>query len=324
MAKVTVRFTVVSFAPQGSCLAVVGGSPELGDWNVDQAKTMQPSLGHGRLQSEPDLHWVDVEFPADVKSKRLDFKFIEKSGGSARWEELGSSKNRVLELDNEQTPAGVVLLPVQRFGEGMSGESDHTGRFYQGVKERKEISVRKVLSNLFVGSCPRQKSHIDYLKSLGITTVVNFQTEDDCRRNCVEGIGMEDDPLAVSQLYEAQGMEYIWLPTFDMSTDGRAQMLPYASHIFASLLSRGHVVYSHCNAGVGRSVAAACGYISFALGLSFRQMQHIVASGRPVAFFDFEALGRAKPHYDAMFGRAIAADALDKFKDEALTTLSRA
>ncbi|CAK0875256.1 unnamed protein product [Prorocentrum cordatum] len=119
---------------------------------------------------------------------------------------------------------------------------------------------------------------------------------------------MEEDALAVSREYESRGMEYIWMPTFDMSTDGRAQMLPQGSHIFASLVQRGHVIYSHCNAGVGRSVAAVCGYLTFALGLSPRRMQHVVAMARPVSFFDFEALDRARPHYEAMFGRACRGD----------------
>lgn len=48
-------------------------------------------------------------------------------------------------------------------------------------------------------------------------------------------------------------------------------------------------------------MAAACGYLTYALGLSVRQMQHVVASSRPVAFFDFEALERARPRYEALF-----------------------
>ena len=91
-------------------------------------------------------------------------------------------------------------MPVVRFAEPGGGESDHTARFYQGVKERGEISIRKVLEQLFVGSCPRHRSHIDQLKSLGVSVVVNFQTEEDCKRNCVSGIGMEEDPMAVSRV----------------------------------------------------------------------------------------------------------------------------
>jgi len=241
----------------------------------------------------------------------VEYKFVELGDGGARWEELGGGGNRVLLLDDEallEGPEPVRLLPVERFAEPGGSEHDHTGRFYSGVKERQEISVRKVVGQVFLGSCPRKQDHIDYLKGLGITVVVNFQTEEDCRKNCVADIGMEEDPMAVSRLYESRGMEYIWMPTFDMSTDGRAQMLPQGSHIFDSLIRRGHVVYSHCNAGVGRSVAAVCGYLTFALGIPLRQMQHVVAMARPVSYFDFEALGRARPHYESMFGKALVTD----------------
>ena len=182
-------------------------------------------------------------------------------------------------------------------------------------QERGEISIRKVLGQLYVGSCPRQRSHIDQLHSLGVTVVVNFQTEEDCKRNCVAGIGMEEDPLAVSRIYDSRGMQYIWMPTFDMSTDGRAQMLPQASFLFGQLIRRGHTVYSHCNAGVGRSVAAACGYLTFFLGLTQRQMQHVMASSRPVAYFDFEAMERARPRFHAMFGGDELLDTDGKCKD---------
>lgn len=55
-------------------------------------------------------------------------------------------------------------------------------------------------------------------------------------------------------------------------------MLPQASFLFAQVLRRGHTIYSHCNAGVGRSVAAACGFLTFALGLSLRQMQYVTVA----------------------------------------------
>eukprot|EP00929_Paragymnodinium_shiwhaense_P119565 TRINITY_DN91468_c0_g1_i1.p1 TRINITY_DN91468_c0_g1~~TRINITY_DN91468_c0_g1_i1.p1 ORF type:complete len:339 (+),score=67.40 TRINITY_DN91468_c0_g1_i1:89-1105(+) len=305
----SVRFSVVSFAAPGRRLAVVGSCSELGSWNVDTAQIMKCYLGSDRLQSEPDFHSVDVRIPADaIKGGKVEYKFIDLPpagtdvNGNVRWEQLGGQQNRLLVAEDGADSDGVLLLPVEKFAEGNGSEADHTGRFYQGVKERGEISVRRVTSQLLVGSCPRHISHLDHLKSLGVTTVVNFQTEEDCKKNCVPGIGMEEEPLAVAGEYEKRGMEYIWLPTYDMSTIGRVQMLPHGSFLFASLQQRGHVVYSHCNAGVGRSVAAVCGYLVFSLGLSERQMQHIVARARPVAYFDFDALRRARPHYAAMFG----------------------
>ena len=307
-----IRFSVVSFAPPGSSLAVIGSCDSLGKWSLDRAVDMKPRLANARLQSEPDFHWVDVDVP-EAGRERVEYKFVERGNG-VKWEDLGGHQNRVLELD-AQGDGPLALLPVVRFAEPGGGESDHTARFYQGVKERGEISIRKVLDQLYVGSCPRHRSHIDQLHSLGVTVVVNFQTEEDCKRNCVSGIGMEEDPMAVSRVYESKGMQYIWMPTFDMSTDGRAQMLPQASFLFGQLIRRGHTVYSHCNAGVGRSVAAACGFLTFFLGLSQRQMQHVMASSRPVAFFDFEAMERARPHYQAMFACEEKLENDDKCKD---------
>merc|ERR1711879_1014797 len=81
-----------------------------------------------------------------------------------------------------------------------------------------------------------------------------------------------------------------------MSTEGRSAMLPHASYVLAGLIKNGKVVYVHCNAGVGRSVAAVCGYLMYCVGLSFPQVQHTVA------YFDKEALLAAEPRYKAMFG----------------------
>ncbi|CAJ1333330.1 unnamed protein product [Effrenium voratum] len=316
------RFSVVSFAGPGVPLAVVGSCPSLGQWDPQKAVVMQPRHGDMRLQSEPDFHWADIFCPEVLAGEKVEYKFLEKHGHGVKWEELGANKNRCLDRGAfSDSTSPLVLLEVVRFADPNGAESDHTARFYQGVKERGEISIRKVLNNLYVGSCPRQQTHIETLNLLGVTCVVNFQTEEDCKRNCVAGIGMEEDPLAVSRIYESKGMQYIWMPTFDMSTDGRAQMLPQASFLFAELIRRGHTVYSHCNAGVGRSVAAACGYLVFALGLEMRQMQHVMASCRPVAFFDFEALNRARDKYQKMFGKDTDAEADKRCKEEALALL---
>ena len=56
-------------------------------------------------------------------------------------------------------------------------------------------------------------------------------------------------------------------------------------------------------------------------GLSFREMQHVMASSRPVAFFDFEAMERARPRYQALFAEEGDAMRDAKCKEEALALL---
>eukprot|EP00435_Cladocopium_sp_Y103_P057066 s239_g19.t1 len=240
--------------------------------------------------------------------EQVEYKFLEL--GDIKWEDP-EGKNHVLKLEEKDVihrkdGVKILLLPVERWEPG--SEKKITSYFYQGVTQGPEgpaISVSQVLNQLFVGSCPRKRSHIDDLKRRGITAVFNLQTEDDCKGKCIPDIGMEKDPLAVGKIYESEGMEYHWRPTADMDPPSRAEMLPEVSFLLAQLLHKGHKVYCHCNAGVGRSPAAVCGYLTFVLGLSLREMQHVVASSRPVTLFDLWAIEEARPHYKAHY----AADA---------------
>lgn len=59
---------------------------------------------------------------------------------------------------------------------------------------------------------------------LGITAVMNFQTEWDvvnnssgCRRNPEEDM----TPEIMMHLYQDCGLSYVWMPTPDMSTEGK-------------------------------------------------------------------------------------------------------
>lgn len=63
---------------------------------------------------------------------------------------------------------------------------------------------------------------------LGITAVMNFQTEWDvvnnsygCRRNPDEAM----TPETMMHLYRDCGLVYVWLPTPDMSTEGKDDFL---------------------------------------------------------------------------------------------------
>lgn len=70
---------------------------------------------------------------------------------------------------------------------------------------------------------------------LGITAVMNFQTEWDivnnssgCRRNQEETMS----PDALMHLYKDCGIVYVWLPTPDMSTEGKKQVYILVIFVF--------------------------------------------------------------------------------------------
>lgn len=306
MATVT-RFSVVSFAPSNSTMLVVGSCQELGNWNPKQGPKLESSLRENRKPSEPDYWWVDVKMSEDTSGQArkgvVQYKFVQlKHDGEMIWEGSDDGDNRKLDIPPSEATGIPCLLPTAKFKDGSLSEHDHTGRFYQTVKEMKDISLQKIVEGVWLGSCPRTREHISLLKRYGVTVVMNFQTEADCMNNCIGGIGSEEDATAIKKLYDEQQIQYVWLPTFDMSTVGRTLMLPHASYLLAGLRRRGHVVYVHCNAGVGRSVAAVCGFLLFSVGVSMQQMQHVVAKGRPVSYIDAPALLGAEPAYRAMFG----------------------
>lgn len=87
------------------------------------------------------------------------------------------------------------------------------------------VSAR-VLPSVWLGSCPRQVEHVTVKMKheLGITAVMNFQTEWDvvnnssgCRRDGEQAM----NPEIMMNLYKDCGLVYVWIPTPDMSTEGK-------------------------------------------------------------------------------------------------------
>lgn len=84
----------------------------------------------------------------------------------------------------------------------------------------------RVLPRVWLGSCPRQVEHvtIKMKHELGITAVMNFQTEWDVVNNsggCARSGAEPMTPEVMMDLYRESGLAYVWIPTPDMSTEGR-------------------------------------------------------------------------------------------------------
>ncbi|KAL2082237.1 hypothetical protein ACEWY4_022055 [Coilia grayii] len=171
------------------------------------------------------------------------------------------------------------------------------------------LNPSRILPRVWLGSCPRQLEHVTVKMKheLGVTAVMNFQTEWDIVNNS-HGCRHDDwepmTPDTMTRLYRDCGIDYVWMPTPDMSTEGRVQMLPQAVFLLQGLLGSGHMVYVHCNAGVGRSTAAVCGLLMYVLGWSLRRAQYHLCARRPAVYIDQEALLRAQPDYRSKFGSA--------------------
>eukprot|EP00913_Durusdinium_trenchii_P031664 g29651.t2 len=109
----------------------------------------------GQLHTEP-VRRGEGEFPLDLGRSTRPEQPEPEAAPASEAKQREAEKQRlagnemclgVLKADSGETDpdSGALLLPVERFAEPGGSESDHTARFYQGVKERQEISVRKVL-----------------------------------------------------------------------------------------------------------------------------------------------------------------------------------
>ncbi|XP_078741551.1 laforin, partial [Lampetra fluviatilis] len=297
---------------------------------------------------EPRLYWGDVEMGGEEGEEEVErvegeeevvrgeegeerktplefsYKFIkteESAPGQVVWEGCGPAHNRRSLTAEELAEAlvdGVVCLPIGHWIEegGHTDEWRHTTNFYLNIAQRHAMHYSRVLPRLWLGSCPRVPSHVSATLrvALGATAIVNLQTAEDVEANsgaCAPATcGYAGTaPQRLQELCRREGIAYVWLPTADMCTEGRTQVLPQAAWILHGLLAGGHSVYVHCNAGVGRAAAAVAGYLCHVLGWAPRRAHYHLAAQRPAVYLDHEALGRAAPDFRRKFGAALVLSA---------------
>lgn len=303
------RFGVI-LTPQSSDVDVfvLGSRDEMGHWDPDRAVRM--SACRTLPSSEEPCLWTGELQLAEPCRDPLWFKFLQKVGGSYIWEGSGPSHDRCCMYDESNVVDGVYCHPIGHWIEetGHTDEMKHTTDFYFSVAGQKAIHFSRVLPRVWLGSCPRQVEHvtIKMKHDLGITAVMNFQTEWDVINNS-QGCQRDPDktmtPETMIKLYHDCGLSYVWMPTPDMSTEGRIRMLPQAVFLLHGLLENGHTVYVHCNAGVGRSTAAVCGLLMYVLGWPLRKVQYFVTAKRPAVYIDEEALVQAQKDFIQKFGK---------------------
>ncbi|KAM9234572.1 laforin isoform 1-T1 [Dugong dugon] len=312
---------VVSSAGPGAHpeLLVVGSRAELGHWEPSGAVLLRPASTGPPAPHEPNLWLGEVELAAEeavqagaepCRVETFWYKFLKREpGGELCWEGNGPHHDRCCTYNENNLVDGVYCLPIGHWIEatGHTNEMKHTTDFYFNIAGHQAMHYSRILPDIWLGSCPRQVEHVTIkLKhELGITAVMNFQTEWDIIQNC-SGCNRYPEPMSpdtMIKLYREEGLVYIWMPTPDMSTEGRIQMLPQAVCLLHALLENGHTVYVHCNAGVGRSTAAICGWLQYVQGWSLRKVQYFLMSKRPAVYIDEDALARAEEDFVQKFGQ---------------------
>ncbi|XP_015203911.1 laforin [Lepisosteus oculatus] len=286
---------------------VLGSRPEMGEWDPNKAVPMKPA--QTVLSTCEPFFWMGEILLEEPFKDTFWFKYIKRVGGNFIWEGNGPHHDRCCVFNESNVVDGVYCHPPGHWIEtsGYTNEMKHTTDFYFHIADHQSMHYSRILPRIWLGSCPRQLEHVTVKMKheLGVTAVMNFQTEWDvvqnssgCRRKKSEAM----TPDTMMELYRDYGLVYVWIPTPDMSTEGRTRMLPQAVFLLHGLLENGHTVYVHCNAGVGRSTAAVCGYLMYIAGWSLRKVQYYVTAKRAAVYIDEEALVRAQEDFYQKFG----------------------
>ncbi|KAM5165370.1 laforin [Mantella aurantiaca] len=308
MQQMLFRFgVVITLKHTDTELLVLGSRKEMGAWDPQFAVPMKPT--RCPLSTiEPSL-WVGEVLLEEPYTENFWFKFIKKEAGVLIWEGNGPHHDRCCTYDESNIVDGAYCYPIGHWIEttGHTDEMKHTTNFYFHIADNQAMHFSRILPNIWLGSCPRQLEQvtIKMKHELRVTAVLNFQTEWDIVQNS-KGCNRYNEPMSpdtMFMLYKDVGISYIWIPTPDMSTEGRVRMLPQAVYLLFGLLENGHTVYVHCNAGVGRSTAAVCGFLMYVIGWSLRKVQYFLASRRPAVYIDEAAMIHAQGDFHQKFGQ---------------------
>jgi protein-tyrosine phosphatase len=134
----------------------------------------------------------------------------------------------------------------------------------------------QILPNLYVGSYPKTADEIGQLRSVGITGVLNLQTQEDFDYHGV-------DWPAIRAVYFARGIEVRRVPIRDFDDDDLRDRLPEAVSVLTELLDGGCTTYVHCNVGMNRSPSTVISYLHWSLGWSLEDAERHVRKCRVCA-----------------------------------------
>ena len=140
------------------------------------------------------------------------------------------------------------------------------------------INYDQIHDRLWVGSYPQQPEDVLHLKQIGVTAVMNLQSD------------MDLDERAVNwdlfwKFYVSQSIEIKRVPIIDFDDGELARGLPGAVTALNHLMASGYSVYLHCTAGLNRSPTVAVAWFVQYQKMSVEEaLEHVLSKHacRPV------------------------------------------
>jgi len=112
----------------------------------------------------------------------------------------------------------------------------------------------QILAELHIGSYPASREDIRLLKTRGLSAVLSLQTNDDLVERGLSHAKLESWCIQY-------GLVFRRVPIVDYDPADLHAHLPMAVDSLYTLISDGHRVYLHCNAGINRAPTTAAAYL---------------------------------------------------------------
>jgi predicted protein tyrosine phosphatase len=154
------------------------------------------------------------------------------------------------------------------------------------------VDYDQILPDLYIGTCPQSLKDIQELKKrLRVSAVLNLQTDHDIRERGI-------DWKMLGTQYMERGIDIHRVPMRDFDYDDQEEKLSEAVSVLSKLLTSGHVVYLHCNAGTSRSPLVAMAYLHWCRKMTSEEAVRYVKERRPSFPNEELLLTRPNAHLD--------------------------
>ncbi|EFJ30492.1 hypothetical protein SELMODRAFT_89622 [Selaginella moellendorffii] len=120
--------------------------------------------------------------------------------------------------------------------------------------QRFGLRYTKMTEHVVVGSCLQNGAEMQQLKQMGITAILNLQSES-------EQLNWGIDKSSITEAAQANGMLSVFLRFRDVDTVDLRRKLPLAVGILYRLLRAGHHIYVTCTSGMDRAPACVIAYL---------------------------------------------------------------
>eukprot|EP00826_Nyctotherus_ovalis_P003085 TRINITY_DN10619_c0_g1_i9.p2 TRINITY_DN10619_c0_g1~~TRINITY_DN10619_c0_g1_i9.p2 ORF type:complete len:185 (+),score=40.36 TRINITY_DN10619_c0_g1_i9:298-852(+) len=176
--------------------------------------------------------------------------------------------------------------------EGME-EARHSDLPVNGIIERFDVNFVSDINYdkigtypIFIGAYPQNEDDIKILAKLGVTGVLNVQTDIDMKHR-------QTDPARLKETYARHGIKMVHYPVHDFNPEDLSQKVRGGAECIDSLINEGRTVYVHCTAGMGRAPSMVIGYLVMYKKMSLDEAYNLVKENRKVVSPNMWALKKS-------------------------------